>query len=65
MATITFELDPETALKLNRRAARAGMTPCQAVQIIAVKGVSFFLTQLVGATMRGKTAASQRKGVRS
>ena len=64
MATIILDLDPETMLKLTRRAARAGMTPERAAQLIATKGVQFFLAYLVAPTKRGKTAARNGKGVR-
>ena len=60
MSEISTTLDPETMLKLTRRAARVNMTPPQAVQVIATKGVRFFLGLLVGAT---KPAARDGKGV--
>lgn len=50
MAKISTRINQETMLKLVRRARRAGMTPAQAVRVIATKGVSFFLSLLVGAT---------------
>lgn len=50
MATISTTIDPETMLKLTRRAARVGMTPRVAFRVIATKGVQFFLALLVGAT---------------
>lgn len=56
MATISTTVDPETMLKLARRARRAGMTPREAVRILATKGVQFFLTLLVGATKTRRAA---------
>lgn len=50
MATLTTEINQEDAIKLSRRAARAGLTVEQAVKVIATKGVQFFLGLLVGAT---------------
>ena len=47
---LTTEINQETRLKLERRARRIGLTPEEAVRIIATKGVQFFLTLLVGAT---------------
>jgi antitoxin component of RelBE/YafQ-DinJ toxin-antitoxin module len=47
---LTTEINQETKLKLERRAARIGVTPEEAVRIIATKGVPFFLALLVGAT---------------
>ena len=47
---LTTEINAETMIKLTRRARRAGMTPEEAVKIIATKGVRFFLAKLVGAT---------------
>lgn len=47
---LTTEINQETRLKLERRARRIGLTPEEAVRIIATKGVSFFLALLVGAT---------------
>ena len=66
MATITVELDPETMLKLTRRAARVNMTPRRAFRVIATKGVPFFLGELVAPTTRagrGKCAARKGKAV--
>lgn len=53
MKTLTTEINHETMLKLTRRARRAGMTPKEAVKVIATKGVPFFLAKLVGATNEG------------
>lgn len=50
MATLSTKIDPETMLKLTRRAARVGMTPRAAFREIATKGVRIFLARLVGAT---------------
>ena len=50
MATISTRINNETMLKLARRAARVGMTPSDAVRLIATKGVQIFLARLVGAT---------------
>ena len=50
MATLSTEINREDAIKLSRRAARAGLTPDQALKIIVTKGVQFFLGLLVGAT---------------
>ena len=47
---LTTEINQETRLKLERRARRIGLTPEEAVRIIATKGVAFFLALLVGAT---------------
>ncbi len=47
---LTTEINHETKLKLERRARRIGLTPEEAVRIIATKGVEFFLGLLVGAT---------------
>lgn len=44
------EINQETRLKLERRARRIGLTPEEAVRIIATRGVQFFLALLVGAT---------------
>lgn len=52
MSNITVELDPETMLKLKRRAARVNMTPRCAVRLIATKGVDNFLACLVAPTKR-------------
>lgn len=51
MATITTEINPETMIKLVRRAKRVGMTPEEAIRTIVSKGVKFFLSLLVGATI--------------
>lgn len=48
--TITTEINQETMLKLTRRAQRAGMTVNQAVEVIATRGVAFFLALLVAPT---------------
>lgn len=50
MATLSTRINNETMLKLKRRAARVGMTPCDAVREIATKGVRFFLARLVAPT---------------
>lgn len=50
MCTITIELNNEDMLKLRKRASRAGMSEKQAAEMIAKKGVQFFLGFLVGAT---------------
>lgn len=50
MATLSTRINNETMLKLAHRAARVGMTPRDAVRVIATKGVQFFLALLVGAT---------------
>lgn len=50
MARITTEIDEVTMLKLSKRAERAGMSIPRALQIIATKGVDYFLRCLVGAT---------------
>lgn len=47
---LTTEINQETRLKLERRARRIGLTPEEAVRIIATRGVRFFLALLVGAT---------------
>lgn len=47
---LTTEINQETRLKLERRARRIGLTPEEAVRIIATRGVQFFLALLVGAT---------------
>jgi len=47
---LSTEINQETRLKLERRARRIGLTPEEAVRIIATKGVKFFLALLVGAT---------------
>ena len=47
---LTTEINQETRLKLERRARRIGLTPEEAVRIIATRGVHFFLALLVGAT---------------
>lgn len=47
---LTTEINQETRLKLERRARRIGLTPEEAVRIIATRGVPFFLALLVGAT---------------
>ena len=66
MATISTTLDPETMLKLKRRAARVNLTPRRAFRIIATQGVDFFLRELVAPTNAGggAFAARTRKGVR-
>jgi len=56
MATLTTHINMETQLKLERRAARVGMTPDDAVREIATKGVAFFLARLVGATTTRRRA---------
>ena len=50
MGKLTTEINPETKLKLERRARRLGLTAEAAVKMIATKGPKFFLAQLVGAT---------------
>lgn len=50
MASITTKINHEDMRKLERRAAKLGMTPKDAFRIIATKGVQFFLDLLVGAT---------------
>ena len=50
MATLSTRINLETNLKLIRRAKRAGMSPEEAVRMIATKGPQFFLDKLVGAT---------------
>ncbi len=50
MANITTRINHEDMRKLERRAARIGMTPKDAFRVIATKGAKFFLTLLVGAT---------------
>lgn len=52
MASITTKINQEDMRKLERRAARIGMTPKDAFRVIATKGVQFFLGLLVGATKR-------------
>ena len=47
---LTTEINQETRLKLERRARRIGLTPEEAVRIIATRGVQFFLSLFVGAT---------------
>ena len=47
---LTTEINQETRLKLERRARRIGLTPEEAVRIIATRGVQFFLALFVGAT---------------
>lgn len=49
-SVIEVELNNETFLKLEHRAKRAGLTPVEALRMIAMKGVEFFLGFLVGAT---------------
>lgn len=39
---LSTEINQETRLKLERRARRIGLTPEEAVRIIATKGVKFF-----------------------
>lgn len=68
MATISVELDPETMLKLTRRAARVNMTPRRAFREIATRGPQFFLNRLVAPTThaeRGKSAARRESEVRT
>lgn len=50
MATISTEINPETMLKLVRRARRVGLTPEEAFKMIATKGVQFFLDKLIAPT---------------
>ncbi len=50
---LATKINPETMLKLERRAARLGLSPNEAARIIAVKGPQFFLALLVGATRAG------------
>lgn len=51
-SVINVELNNETYLKLEHRAKRAGLSPVEALQMIALKGVDFFLGFLVGATKK-------------
>ena len=54
MANLTTSINLEDMRKLERRAARIGMTPEDALKVIAIKGVQFFLQMLVGATKSAK-----------
>lgn len=47
---MSTEVSNDVMLKLERRAARIGLTAAEAARVIAVKGVEFFLGLLVGAT---------------
>lgn len=49
--TLEVEINSETMLKLQRRAARIGMTADEAIRVIVSRGAEFFLGLLVGATM--------------
>ena len=49
-STISTTLNREDMRKLERRAARIGMTATKAARIIYTKGATFFLSLLVGAT---------------
>lgn len=51
-AKLSTELNRETMLKLTRKAARAGLTPQQAMRMIALRGVAFFCAHVVGATTK-------------
>lgn len=55
MATLDTEINREDMRKLERRAARAGLTAQEAFKIIATKGVQFFLRLVVGATKNLET----------
>jgi hypothetical protein len=61
MATLSVDLDPETMLKLTRRAARVNMTPRRAVRVIATKGVRFFLSKLVAPTNGARRSRDSKR----
>ncbi len=52
---LTVILNQEDMCKLERRAAKIGMSASEAAHVIFTKGVPFFLSLLVGATNCPKT----------
>lgn len=49
-ANLTTDINREDMRKLERRAARIGMSPAEAFRYIALNGVKNFLALMVGAT---------------